>query len=458
MSDDQRALPASAGGRLPELLVVALAVLTLVVWAAALLQSRPPPPPSLVAQGEPLVPPGGPLAVRVSAARPNATARSHVEGVLTSGDEQVRLDDGAARLSRLSGPVMADLVVDGELRVRASLGAKAGRLRLGPPKLLYSPWRAEVQTAVAATPDVGPRLPLYPVDGRVSARLPSRVLLLADAGPRVLDVEPRVQGALLPDGRVLAVDRSGLRLRVPLEVKPHGELQVLVETAEARAVGLDLLVDGAVQDVAQLLAPGGGAAVAVRLRVGPARPGDVVVVHAGGAWPDELGPWAIARIADPSTPLADWVRAVSTTAGAPPEDPLLAWLAAHPTGVDPTIPDSGAPAPGAAVAADDVLRAALGRLRPAKLRAPRLEVVPVAASPLGETLRLAYGGLGVALVLAVLGVGFLRLPGRRLAVLLSGLVVAALLAGLGATLLVVSGGEAGAAAPAATRRRPTGGA
>lgn len=451
MIDDERVLPAPVGGRAPELFVVALATVTLVVWAAALLQSRPPPPPSLVAQGEPLVPPGAPLAVRVSAARPNATARSHVEGVLTSGDEQVPLDDGVARLSKVSGPVMADLVVDGELSVRASLGAKASRLRLGPPRLFYSPWRAEVQTAVAAAPDVGPRLPLYPVDGRVSARLPSRVVLLADDGPRVLDVEPRVQGALLPDGRVLAVDRSGLRLRVPLEVEAQGELQVLVETAEAREVGLDLLVDGAVQDVAQIQAPGGGVIVTARLRVGAARPGGVVVVHAGGAWPDELGPWAIARIADPSTPLADWVRAVSTTAGAPPDDPLLAWLAAHPTAAQPAAVDPTA-------VGDDVLRAALGRLRPAKLRAPRLEVVPLVTSPLGETLRLIYGGLAVALVLAVLGVGFLRLPGRRLAVLLSGVVVAALLAGLGATLLVVSGGETGAAAPAAARRRPTGGA
>jgi hypothetical protein len=422
--------------RAPEVGVAVLAAATMATWVAALLHSMPPPAPTLVVQGEPLVPAGGPLALRVTAARERATARSRVSGSLASGRERAPIVDGAGRIDRLAGPVEIDVRVDDELRVRARLTVAEARLRLGPPKLLFFPWRSEVQTVVAAV-EGGPRWPLYPLEGRVSARLPSRVLVLegpADAaaldgddgrgGPRILEVAPRIQGALLPDGRVLAVDRSGLRASVPLEVDAPGEIEVAIESAEPREVSLDLVVDGAVQDVVSMRVERQATA---RLRLGPGRPGDVVVVHAGGPWPDELGRFAIARVRDPATPLARWVADLATRAGAPLDEPLLQRIRQEEGG--------DAPDP-------DLLRALLGRLKPVKLRAPRLELALDVETPLGQTLRLAYAVAAAALVLAVGLLGALRLPGRRGAAVLGTIAVGAVLGGLFLALLVVSAGTA----------------
>lgn len=416
-----------------EVFVVALAAATLATWGAALLQSMPPPVPTLVVQGEALVPPGAPVAIRVTAARPNATTRSRVAGVLSSGTERAAIVDGTARLSRLEGPVIADLVIDDEVQLRASLAVQEATAAPVPPVFTFSPWHAEVQTAVTPPRDGaasgGGRAPVYPVDGRVSARLPSRVILFGDDGPMVAVVEPRVQGALLADGRVLAVDRSGIQLRVPLEIGAPGEVEVQVVSAEPRDVSLDLLVGGVIHDVASVRVPAGGSATKVRLRLGPARPGDVVVVHAGGPWPDDLGPWAVARIADPSQPLEAWVTALAAKVSPAAHDAIRG-LIPHQIEVD-----------GDESLHDDVLRALLARLEPARLRAARLQVTPEVTSALGEILRLAYIALSIALVVAVLGLGFARLPGKRGAVLLSGLVVALLLGGLLATLFVVSSGS-----------------
>jgi hypothetical protein len=402
-----------------DLLVVVVAVATLAVWTAALLMSMPRPPPKIVVQGEPLVSPGNPLALRITAAREGAVTRSRVEGEVVSGSSHATVIDGAARLDHVDGPVRVELRVDDE-DVRGTLRVEPASLRLGPPKMLFFKWHSEVQTAVAK----GTRFPVYPLDGHVSARLPSRVLTLEDAGPRVFDVEPRVQGAQLDDGRVLGVDRTGLRITAPLEVEADHDVEVQVEAAEARDVSLDVIVDGAVQDVVGAHLDGLGKPAAVKLHVGAAQPDDAVVFHVGGVWPDDTGRWAVARVRAPDagTPPATWVDELLTRNGAPDDEPLLNWIRAHPD------------------ADETVLRAALGRLKPVKLRAPRLELVPDKESPLAPRLRLAFGVLALLLVVATAILGMVRVPERRGAVVLGVLVVAAILGGLGAALFVVGRG------------------
>lgn len=411
------------GGRWVLVIIALLAAATFVVWVAALLFSMPPPPPSLVVQAEPLIPAGGPVALRVTAVRPRATTRSQVAGELVSGDERTSIVDGVARLKHLGGPVTLELRIDDELSVRASLPLQEAAIRLGPTKLLPLPWRAEVQTAVSD----GPRVPLYPLDGRVSARLASRVLFLEDNGPRIVEVEPRVQGALLPDGRVVAVDRSGLRVEAPLEVDAESSFEVRVWTAEPRDVGFDLLVDGALHDVVHRHVDG---VATIKLSVGAAHPGDVVVVHAGGTWPDQLGRSTLARIRDPSTPLGVWLGELAARAGAPADEPLLSWIRSHASDVD-----------------DDVVRAALGRFRPGKLRAPRVAADRIEQAPLGPLLRRGYAALAAALVTIVLLTGLVRLPGRRLAAVWMALGVGLLVGGLHLVLVVLSASAASGAAP-----------
>lgn len=413
--------------RRPEYAVAALLVVTLVVWTGALLESKPPTAPVVVVMGEPLLNPDAPIALRFTAAMAKATARSTVTGTVRAGEASVALVDGAARLPPVMDgksdhrDVVIDLLVDGAIPVHGAFHVEVPRAK-SVTKLSYQDWSAEVMMAVATAASEATRVSVYPVDGQLSARLDSKAVLLSsdDAGlvmrADVVNIAPRMAGAVLPDGRVLRNDRTGLRLDVPVEVDADSAVDVVVTGAEHKDVGVDLLVDGIVHDTKNIVVDA-GAPAHVSLALGHAQPGAVVVVHVGGVWPDELGRFAVARVRDPDVSLVDALTTLAHTAGAPADEQMLVYLRAHP---------------------DDMVaaRAFLQRLRPAKLRAPKLAVTMTTSASDARSWLLAYATLALFWVVSAGVLGVVRLPGKRAQALLGVLAVAAILAGLGAALVV----------------------
>jgi hypothetical protein len=158
----------------------------------------------------------------------------------------------------------------------------------------------------------------------------------------------------------------------PLEIDPAvPRFSVEVQRA-AGPLALDVLVDGVVRDVVQVEGP--------RVEIETPRglgPGAVVVVHAAGPWPDDVGAWAIARVADPRESPGAFAARLAQAAGAP---------------ADLAVP-----------ADDEATRALLSRLRPTKVRASRLpvEILPEAGGPPWRELYAASAAILVALVAAV---------------------------------------------------------
>jgi hypothetical protein len=285
---------------------------------------------------------------------------------------------------------------------------------------MFQSWSAEVQFGGEPAPGhERSHAPIYPVDGRASGRLKSKALILDENDkPTEFDLDPAMTGARVDDGRVLRIDRSGLRIEVPFEADANTTIDVTIESGEKTDVGLDLIVDGVVHDAKNVAVDG---SAKVQLRIGDARPGDVIVVHAGGVWPDELGRYAIARVKDPAQPLAQWIDDVVKRGGGLPSEPLLHWFQAHP---DDTV----------------AARAILQRLLPAKLRAPKLELSISAERETGREIGFVYGALALLCVVVVAGLGVVRAPGRRLLALVGALAVALILAGLGGVLVVMAHG------------------
>ncbi len=407
--------PAAARGRprLWEGAALTLIVLALGAFAGGLLSSKPPPAPSVVVQGEPLLAPGAPVALRLSAAMPGADKHSTITGRVTltpAQGEAVSADivDGTARLDGAGpGALEADVVVDKTVHAVVRGAIEESRAHL-TEKLIYQPWEGDMLMGRR-----GGR-PLYPVDGQVSGRLPSKLLVLdkETSEPTVVEVAPQIQGAEVDGGRVLRVDRSGLRLQAPLEVDSGGTVDVTVISDEKRAVGLDLLAAGVVVDAQNVEVDG---RATVKLRLGRAAPGTLLVVHAGGTWPDELGRFAVLRVHE-DKPLLSFIETQMRAAGAPAGDPLLSWLKKHPGDVTAS-------------------RALLQRLWPAKRRAPKLVTTVVAPPPLARAWLTAYGVLASLAFIVVSILGMVRLPGRRWQALAAAVALGALLAGLAAVLV-----------------------
>ena len=413
--------------RFPELLVAALAAAAALVWFLALLTSRPPPLPVIVVQGESVIARGMPWALRFSAVSSSSRSQLPVEGEVRLAGARAPIIDGTARIAAATaGSAELELTVGG-VPLHGTVDVFEGAV--SQADLTWSPWWREVVLDVAGG-GTGARDPVYPLDGRVSARLPSRVLILQETGAKVLDIAPQAQGATLSDGRVLAVDRTGLRVVLPLVVGDVVVAQVL--SAEPRRVSCDLLVDAAVHDVVSVDVHG---TATVRLRAGSAVPAAVgavtssaaapalVVVHCGGVWPDEQGRSALAfRIAgaEGSASVAmdqrtgEWARSLALAAGASLKDPLLRSLLQE----------------------DQAVRALLGRLAAAKLRAGKLAIVWRADRLPGASLRCFFAGLASLVVVATLVLGFTRLRDRRWSVLVSALVLAVLLAGMYVALII----------------------
>lgn len=452
--------------RIPELVVTALAVAAAAVWVGALVTSLPPPAPVIVVQGEAAVDTNGvdiqgaPWAVRFVAVAPGGSAPLEVTGTVRLGDDTAPIEYGTARIEHARpGLATFDVVVGGlhggpvhgtyELvatdgtdgrRDRAQRSVDGASLEGTAPAnravapVRWTPWYGEVAMRSAATS------PVYPLDGRVSAGLDSHVVLLElEAGKTsVVMLRPRASGAALDDGRVLQVDRSGLRLEGVLELEGR-DVFANVHATEERRVACDLLVDGVVHDAVNVdinkahlsqRAPkptsAGPTEAAtsyrrnVELRMGLTRADALVVVHCGGVYGTDVGRVALMRAA-PTGQLAPWLRDLARRGGAPDDEPLLA------------LDDN-------ALSDPYVARAALARMSPAKVRAPRLDVAWTVERGPSATLRLVYAALAIAVVVAVLALGLVRTSERRGTVIFGVAALAAVLAGLFAALVVVAAG------------------
>lgn len=421
--------------RAPELVVTLLAAAAAVVWLLALVTSRPPALPVVVVQGEPMLEPGMPWALRFSAVSSSSTSQLPIEGEVRLAGQRAPIADGTARIDGASPGIAEIEVVAGGVTLHGTTQVAAGRAPA--PQFTWTPWQREIAVRGAASTEAA-RDPVYPLTGRVGARLPSRVLLMhADGRAReLLEVAPLAQGPVLPDGRVLAVDRSGLQVELA-PVVDADEVVARVRSAEPRAISCDLLVDGIVRDVVTVDVAGDAT---VRLRVGKSAAaggvrvggdaaanagvtgGASAVVHCGGVWPDERGRTAIARLGDEAGAAAaggaavgPWLAALALSAGAAADEPILR-----------------------ALDDDDAVGAALARLVPGKVRAARLVMTwRVDRGPSG-LLRALYAALALVVVLATLGLGVARLGHRRGAVAAGTVVLAALLAGMYAALIVVA--------------------
>lgn len=340
-------------------LLALVGALTAALWLAALLTSSPPPPMAFFLLGEPTAVVGEPWAARFGAVQERGVGLSSMEGRLElSTGASADLAPGFARLSvpsvgRTSGALVACL--DG--------GAPCARAR-------------------------------FDLEG-VAARAPSRARF-SWLGP-----EPPVT-TLASVAR-----RTAVALQAPLEIDAAAaSFEVTLERAQGPLL-LDVVVDGVVRDVVRAEGP----------RVGLETPrglaaGSILVVHAGGPWPQELGAWATLRVADPSEPLGAFAARLAREGGAPA--------------------DLAVPADEAAT------RALLSRLKPAVLRAGRLPlevVVEERAVPWPSL----YAGAALLLVALVAVAGRSRkIPALPLALGVG--TVAALCVALYIVLHVVGGG------------------
>lgn len=230
---------------------------------------------------------------------------------------------------------------------------------------------------------------------------------------------------MLDDGRVLQVDRSGLRVDSVLELEGR-DVIAQVHTTEPRRVACDLLVDGVVHDAvnvdvtnAHAVNTASSYARGLELRMGLTRADALVVVHCAGLYDGDVGRVVLTRAA-PERPFAPWLRELAHNAGAQADEPLLA------------LDDNALNDP-------FVMRAALARLSPSKVRAARLDVVWTVDRGPSATLRLVYAGLALAVIVASLAFGFARMAQRRGTVIFGVAALAAVLAGLYAALVVIGG-------------------
>lgn len=334
-----------------------IGALTLSLWLVALFTAAPPPVVSVFALGAPNAVVGEPWPLRFGAVRERGVGLSTLTG-------------------RLMGP-------GGE-----ELDAAAGFARLTPSA------PGPFSTLLEACLDEGAPCVRARIQGTaVAARAPS-VARFTWLGP-----EPAV--ATLSS----VARRTAVSMRAPAEVAASAtQLAVEVERA-AGPVLLDVVVDGVLRDVVRAE----GAALSLPLPR-DLRPGSIVVVHAGGPFPDELGAWTTTRVADSAETLPAFATRLAHSAGAPAE---------------------------LSVASDDEARALLARLKPTVLRAPRLQVEllpPKRAAPWPEL----YAGAAALLVGLVAAAGRAkRIPALPL---LGGVgAVAALCAGLYVVLRVLSG-------------------
>lgn len=272
-------------------LVGALAV---ALWLVALFTAAPPPAVSVFALGEPTAVVGEPWPVRFGAVRERGLGLAPLQGrVVGPSGELVDASGGFARVTpSTAGPLSALLEVcldGGAPCVRARIAATAALSR--PPSTARFAW-------------LGP--------------------------------EPTV-ATLTSVAR-----RTAVAVRAPAEVEAAAAVLPLEVERAAGPILLDVLVDGVLREVVRADAPELSVALPRDLR-----PGAVIVVHAGGPFPSELGAWATTRVRDPAEALPAFATRLAPQAGAPAE---------------------------LRVATDDEARALLRRLKPATLRAPRLAV------------------------------------------------------------------------------------
>lgn len=284
------------------LAAVVIGVGAAALWLIALLHATPAPAVAVHVLGEARAVVGEPWPVRFGAVREGGHGPATLRGTIALGNEPgVDATAGYARLSARTPGVQTGL-----LRVCLDDGA----------------------------PCVQARFPVEVVEAR------------APTGARFswLGPAPPVQTV----GSVAR--RTSLELRLPLELDADAPTFTVEVARAAGPLVLDVLVDGVVRDVVAAQ----GVSVDVPTPRG-LRPGAVVVVHAGGPWPDDLGAWALARARDPAEPIGSFVARLAREAGAP---------------ADLAIPTD-----------DDAVRALAQRLSPAARRAPRLPVELVAAEP-----------------------------------------------------------------------------
>lgn len=203
--DDGRPVVESPVTRaLTVVLVIALVVAALAVMATFILglgQQASSVDVSLIVIGDP-VPRATPTTVRVVAVGPDRVLPVHgtVNGAAIN-------DDGLVEVVTDSG--LLDVVAEVQWRDRPE------RLDLHCPlsssTTLSTTFSTTKAPRVLLSPATGPGV--YPLDGLVPARGPARVLLLDDDDARVIDVDASVDGRL-PDGRLLALDRSPMQASV----------------------------------------------------------------------------------------------------------------------------------------------------------------------------------------------------------------------------------------------------
>lgn len=334
----------------------ALLALSGALWVGALVSSSRATPPALLAYGEPVARRGATWPVRVVAVWPSERRTALVEGSVSVGGAQVPLERGVARAPLPREGNEATVVLEGTAAgspVRLSLDVRLARTWPEGVALRYEPWTREVVPKGAGASG-GP--PVYPLPGRVSASLPTSVLVLREEGYELTALPPNAAGVTLEDKRTLRTDASGLRVTVPVAVRPGEELDAEVAFAfDPPSLHLDLVVNGIVRDFRVV---SGNEREKVRFTL-----------------PDDISSgWFAVRASPSPLPALPSASALGIVLGeGDPQDPVsvlrqVAKLPGFRDGSDPllkhlvrTPPDGLEP-----------IRALLGRLRADDVRAPNL--------------------------------------------------------------------------------------
>lgn len=242
-------------------LFVAASVLlvgALACWLAALVTASRPRPPALVVYAERHAGTGGVLPVYVQAVDLDKRRKVSFEGsARIAGGAAALVEDGVARpvlpAAMGSAPVVVEGRADG-LDVELAFDVAVKERWPSGPAPVFAPWTRELQERTLASLS-GPAV--YPLAGSARSSLPTRVLLLDDAGARLEELAAHAAVARTSDGRALRLDRSGLLVEVPPSSPAGARVPVRITAARAADLLAVLLVDGRVRDMRQLAVPAG---------------------------------------------------------------------------------------------------------------------------------------------------------------------------------------------------------
>jgi hypothetical protein len=357
------------------------------VWLWAFVQARPRVVPLvLLLADEARAADDDVIAVRTLVLRSDSKPVRSASLTARVDTQAVPVVDDIARISFAPSTSPLVLAVEGDVdgvpvHVEAPLGVQTPT-----PVWRAAPWIDEL---AMPTPQARAAPAVFPLEGRVSSRLPSDVLVVDGGRVERHTLAPQAQGPQAPDGRGLKSDHSGLALTIPTEVTRGAPADITVRSADDARVVLELLIDSVLVDATHVEVH--GTAQATLQVPAHARPSALVVVHAAtspGA--DVRGRVAVARVRDATTPLAEWLRAHLVGHG-DDDDPLLAQL-----------PNLAEPA------RSDAERALVQRLVPARVRpgvrvsvATQMERAHDAAAVESHDARVRFRGCALVLLGAI---------------------------------------------------------